>query len=75
MWLVIKNSQKLSPGLVVSKCLQEGEEEELILVGGYDADNREMNEVRKLKVKSPGYEIKKISEMKERRVFAGAVVV
>lgn len=75
MWLVVKNSQKLSPGIVVCSCLQEGEIEELILVGGYDADNKEINEIRKLQVKSPDYEIKKISKMKEKRAFAGAIVV
>ena len=75
MWLVVKNSQKLSPGIVVCLCQQEGEIEELILVGGYDADNKEINEIRKLQVKSPDYEIKSISKMKEKRAFAGAIVV
>jgi len=75
MWIVIKNSQKLSPGIVVCSCQQEGEVEELILVGGYNSDNKEISEIRKLYVKSPDYEIKRISEMKEKRVFAGAVVV
>lgn len=76
MWLVIKHSQKLSPGLVVCSCFHEEEEDgELILVGGYDADNKEMNEIRKLQMKSPDYEIKRISEMHEKRAFAGAILI
>lgn len=75
MWLVIKNSQKLSPGLVVCACPGEGEETDLILVGGYDADNQEINEIRKLQIKSPDYEINTITKMTEKRVFAGAVLI
>ena len=75
MWLVIKSSFSVCPGLVVCHCLREEEAEELLLVGGYDSESKEHNEIRTLRVKSPDYEIKKISEMKRKRAFAGAIVL
>ena len=76
MWLVIKSSCSIRPGLVVGQFLREGDDsQELLLVGGYDSESKEHKEVRKLHLKSPDYDIGKVSEMKERRVFAGAVVL
>ena len=76
MWLVVRSSCCIRPGLVACP-LQRGvrEPQELLLVGGYDSSEQEQKQIRTLNLKSPDYAIRSILEMDEQRVFAAAAVL
>eukprot|EP00794_Sanderia_malayensis_P005322 gene5322-5991_t len=76
MWLVIRSCSSIRPGMDACLYSRPGtESHDLYLVGGCDMNEHEQSEIKILSLKSPDYSIKKFSDMKEKRIFAAAIML